>query len=500
MTEHERTEFLVELERATTHEAAYAIASRRGIAAVGILCDALQDARPSLRSKAAEVLVSIGSPSVDLLCRTLASSEWFARMHAATVLGRIGDIRAIHPLCLTLNDEDGYVRRNALEALAIMGPTAMTALWGALDGKSLLVWREAVVALRRSGDPRVVAVAEQELQDVDPQMRRAIATGMSEMGSAEAATLLCRMLGDTDRQVRLEASRALGSFGPAAVEPLCRSLEDADPNVRILASGALIVLKDPRAAEALCEALEDENDDVRTNAIGALAMLCDTRVIEPLCRMLASEDPVFRVRAVIGLSKYRERRVVEALCRALQDVSVDVCRFAAEALGELGEVAAVEALCQALKSADRIVRRNAAETLRSLGGRETLPPKILLATHLTPRQRFTALNALRTVEYRGQTPTLRYPLPDITIYCRQQLQSARPEVREAAQAVLEASSLLMASQPNGAEEKAELLRGANPAIGNTAPGELLRPSEETQTAPAPLQEPGRGLLRWLRRG
>ncbi|MDO4557338.1 MAG: HEAT repeat domain-containing protein [Planctomycetia bacterium] len=60
-------------------------------------------------------------------------------------------------------------------------------------------------------------------------------------GSEEMSTVLCRtMLGDTSRDVRLEAARAVAEVGhPGAEKSLAESLEESDPAMQNLAVAAL---------------------------------------------------------------------------------------------------------------------------------------------------------------------------------------------------------------------------------------------------------------------
>ncbi len=54
-------------------------------------------------------------------CQALEGENAGVRGGAAEALGRIGDARAVKPLCRTLNDEHPYVRGQSANALGRLG-------------------------------------------------------------------------------------------------------------------------------------------------------------------------------------------------------------------------------------------------------------------------------------------------------------------------------------------------------------------------------------------
>ena len=70
---------------------------------------------------AADLLVKIGEPAVELLVRQLGNEDSDVRRAAAEVLGRIGDTQAVGPLLEQLDDESSDVREAAAGALEGMG-------------------------------------------------------------------------------------------------------------------------------------------------------------------------------------------------------------------------------------------------------------------------------------------------------------------------------------------------------------------------------------------
>ncbi len=69
---------------------------------------------------AAEALAKLGSPAVEPLIAALGDERPQVRMVAATVLGHIGDLRAVEPLIALLQDADAGVQQEATAALSDM--------------------------------------------------------------------------------------------------------------------------------------------------------------------------------------------------------------------------------------------------------------------------------------------------------------------------------------------------------------------------------------------
>jgi HEAT repeat protein len=90
-----------------------------GDAAVLPLIKLLND--PQTDSFAAEALRKIGNVSVLNLIAALQDTEESIRFWATSILGWIGDRRAIEPLKCSLSDESASVRRAAADALNAMG-------------------------------------------------------------------------------------------------------------------------------------------------------------------------------------------------------------------------------------------------------------------------------------------------------------------------------------------------------------------------------------------
>lgn len=296
---------------------------------------------------------------------------------------------------------------------------------------------------------------------------------------------------------REEALNALVQMGAEVVDTLCRALVGHPWDVSEGVAIALVMLG-PLAVEALLRTLTDRNPWLRADSARLLGKIGDRRAVLPLCRAASCEDGYVRLRAAEALLKLNDERAVEPLCQTLSHRDRAIRSDAARALGKFGDARAVGPLCR-MFAAKEAYWTTAVEALGTMGDAETLPIKILLETRLTVVQRLEALDALRQVHHRGRIATQVYPLPEITDYCRQQLSHPEPTVRQEAQALLEARSLLRGSASTDRMHREELVRAAISTDARTDAQQLLRTSSQTEIQPiAPIRRK-RSLSAWWRR-
>jgi HEAT repeat protein len=304
--------------------------------AVEALLKAASDGDFRLQEKAKQSLEKIGAPAVEALIRALG--DIVLQPRAAEVLGRIG-APAVKSLMAALEDGDEQVRLHAADLLGSLGDArAVDALIRALGGADKRLGVNAGYALCQIGAPAVEALIE------------ALETG--------------------NAQMRQNAAETLGKIGDRrAVEPLLPALEDADAEVRNQAAGALCMLRDARAVEALIGLLRSRiiKEDLHEFVAETLGQIGDRRAVAPLIRELGNGfmDGLVSAAAATALGRIGDVRAIEPLVGTL--ASVYSYKNAIEALCVIGEPA-VEALIDALQDANELVRRRAAGTLGRIGG------------------------------------------------------------------------------------------------------------------------------------
>ena len=132
----------------------------------------------------------------------------------------------------------------------------------------------------------LIALSRSNLEDDDWRVCRDAVVALGKIGDPRVVEPLVKALGDDDDGVYWTAHESLVMIGEPAVEPLIKALEDKDKDVRTLAAFALGEIGDARAVEPLIKALEDEDKDVRRYAADALGEIGDARAVEPLIKAL----------------------------------------------------------------------------------------------------------------------------------------------------------------------------------------------------------------------
>lgn len=172
--------------------------------------------------------------------------------HAAAILGRLGDTRAVPALAAALTLDDDGVRAEALRALVKFDlPEARAALLDGLKHSSASTRITAAQAVGNAGllalAPSIMAVLREE---EDSSVRRAMATAAARLGTVEAMEELVRMAlarrrlfrGGQALEVRLDVVAGLAAAAsPAARRALDRIAREADRPVQAAADQALNV-------------------------------------------------------------------------------------------------------------------------------------------------------------------------------------------------------------------------------------------------------------------
>jgi len=181
------------------------------------------------------------------------------------------------------------------------------------------------------------------LKHRDPHERAEAVRALGIHRHIASRTMVEKLLGDSDGEVRIQAAFALGRIGDvSSIKPLLD-----------------LITKEPVTAEV-----------VRVS----LRKLFSENVEAILVREIKSDSPAVRAVAAsaLGRSK-RPTKVVALLTKALSDRDANVRRNAALSLGALGRGEAVEALTRVLKEKDAGVRINALRALGKLQARGAVP-------------------------------------------------------------------------------------------------------------------------------
>ncbi len=212
------------------------------------------------QSAAWKALLAVGADAVDPLLPLLDHTDDQIRMRAVSLLGQLGDSRALEPLVRCLDDPSGKVHQALVTAfMRFPGqPRAVEALKSlALDSRFALPGSTRAFAARQlktvAGEAAATAVLLELLQSSDAQTVAAAAQVLAESSDPAVVDALIAALNHaaTDSTFR-DIATALGKLHDSrAVEPLAAFLQSSSVYRRAIAAYALGELGDERAAGAL---------------------------------------------------------------------------------------------------------------------------------------------------------------------------------------------------------------------------------------------------------
>ena len=186
------------------------------------------------RQKAAWALVNLGESSVNAVIDALETGEFSdMRYKSAWILGKIGDLRAVEPLCRAmLNDSDQVVREWCAAALeAVDCQEAVPALVLAMKRDSSKDVRlRAAMALRSL---RAAEALRELLSYNDPETRGMAVTGLAKIGHRDSLEDVSRLLQDEDVEVRRRSAAYMAEFDcDRSLECSSLALQDSEQSVR----------------------------------------------------------------------------------------------------------------------------------------------------------------------------------------------------------------------------------------------------------------------------
>jgi len=258
--------------------------------AIDPLIAAMKEIEYDFSQATMDALVNLGAAAVDPLIAALQHKDPCIRYHAAQVLGRIGDPRAIRPLISGLKDR--VARSDAAKALERLNWKPGNDETGAEYWIARKEWDKCVkigapaikplISLLQEGGAAGNAASEAlDRLNWDPGkdengavywLARGNWDKCAEIGAPAAGPLIDKFK-DASIEVREEAARVLKQIGKEAVDLLIRALQDEQWLVRDYSARTLGEIGDPRAVDSLTAMLQDPVLQVQQTAAEALAKL-----------------------------------------------------------------------------------------------------------------------------------------------------------------------------------------------------------------------------------
>ncbi|CAN5371431.1 peptidylprolyl isomerase [soil metagenome] len=379
--------------------AALAAGRIRHPGATPLLLPLLDDPDTAVAATAAFALGQQGDTSAVAPLAALLTSEAIRRTptvaaEAASALGKLRGEPARQALLSVLRDTP-LIDQGAAEAVG----AALLAIWKFPRDPDLepirrwtsapdpqLRWR-AVYALVRRPDPAATAILLGLASDPEPQVRSLAMRGLTApladsagVGAAATLPVVLAASRDSDYLVRVNAVRALGSYGDAAaVQALTDLLNASQAHLALAAAESLerLGVRAASAAPALRGAALDASQPVaiRTATLLALAQAAP-REAEQVAATLA-RDPHWRLRAAAGRAYAAlDPRPGPALTALLRDPDPRVgAGVLGAAVAAAGDSAAPlrSLLIEALGASDVMLRTAAIGGLARLADPSTAP-------------------------------------------------------------------------------------------------------------------------------
>jgi HEAT repeat protein len=246
----------------------------------------------------ARAFIEAGKSSVPSLCQALRDGDHTNRLIALRLLSRLGDVCAVEPVVQSLEDKTENASENifyVLEVISTLGRLGEPAV-----------------------EPLINIMREERVRGRVVPVTHAIAT-LGRMGDVRAADSLIEVITDKEAQERYrrEAVAALAKLEDGRVVGLLtKILRDRNERIRDAAAVALGDTGDARAVEPLIEALDEHGSSVGRSAVVALGNMREQRAFEPLLSIMRERPQRFEWAhevAAIALGRIGDVRAAETV-------------------------------------------------------------------------------------------------------------------------------------------------------------------------------------------
>ena len=144
------------------------------------------------------------------LIEALKDNEGTVRKYSATLLGRIGDERAVEPLGMALYDLHHDVGKAAAEALSSFGARSFEILVEALDHPEMWIRIHSVDVLPNIAESRVALVLLEMLKDPEREVKKHVIEAMGKLKDNRTLPALQEILAQRgDRELHALAKSAI---------------------------------------------------------------------------------------------------------------------------------------------------------------------------------------------------------------------------------------------------------------------------------------------------
>ena len=230
-----------------------ALAARGGSVNIAAVSKLLQDPDIDVQNKAVDMIVQLKHPdTVQYLTEALKDESEYARRAAVEVLNEIGSVDSVKDLFNAIKDDDWWVRSRAGDALAeIGGPKVVDSVVSLIRDEDEEIRRTAIEILNATKDERAVDHLVAATNDTDWWVRERAVDALSKIGSPKALPRLIEMLGQ-DPRTDTVVVRAIAKLGNQKhISKIVPMLNRTERDVQVEAIKALSALADESHAETV---------------------------------------------------------------------------------------------------------------------------------------------------------------------------------------------------------------------------------------------------------
>lgn len=201
--------------------AAKALGNTQHPAALPYLMEALHDSywwyeREYAAGDLLTAIETMGGAAVAPLIEALQDKEGTVRKFAASLLGRLGDPRAIEPLGMALYDLHHEVGKVSAESLARFGVPALEVLVEALSHPEMWIRIHAIEALANIKDGRITPILLEMLKDPEREVKKQVIQSLGQRKDPRSMNALQEIVSNRgDRELHTLAKQALEGFARA---------------------------------------------------------------------------------------------------------------------------------------------------------------------------------------------------------------------------------------------------------------------------------------------
>jgi serine/threonine-protein kinase len=230
-----------------------ALSTRSGHINIEKVAGLLQDPDLEVQNKAVDVIVKINHPdTIKYLVPAMKDESEYTRRSAVEVLNEICDPESVKDLLGAIKDDDWWVRARAGDALAeIGGPKVVNSVLELVKDKDEDIRRTAIEILNATKDESAVDTLIKATDDEDWWVRERAVDALAQIGNKKALPKLLAMLGKNAKTDAVVV-RALGKIGDAdVISRIVPMLKRPEREIQVEAIKAISHLADAQRADTV---------------------------------------------------------------------------------------------------------------------------------------------------------------------------------------------------------------------------------------------------------